>query len=204
MAKQVPSQPEALSVYAALLRAREEFAPVVKDETADVGKYTYKYVELSTLLAAVTPALSKYGLIVVQTVDHTEHGPVLVTRLVHVDSGTEIGSSYPLQPARPNDPQALGGAVTYARRYALLCILGVAPEDDDGQKASRPVATRKADKPADYEYDRQVKAALAEVGKATSRDDLNRRFLALPESMRKDKAVNEACKAIARRLGGDA
>ena len=47
-------------------------------------------------------------------------------------------SIYPLAPAKQNDPQALAGCLTYARRYSILCLCGVAPEDDDGQTASAP------------------------------------------------------------------
>jgi hypothetical protein len=63
---------------------------------------------------------------------------VLLTVLVHAETGERIESRYPVRCKDPQDPQKVGGAVTYARRYALLALLGLAPEDDDGALASQP------------------------------------------------------------------
>ncbi len=60
----------------------------------------------------------------------------LVTTLRHV-SGNTIEGMLPLEPAKPRDPQSMGSAITYARRYAYMAILGIAAEDDDGNAASR-------------------------------------------------------------------
>lgn len=200
MAKQ--QQNEQLTVYAALLRAREEFPTIVKDETADVGKYKYKYVELSSVLAAVTPALTKHGLILVQTVDcHAQHGPVLLTRLVHIDSGTDIQSGYPLQPDRPNDPQALGKAVTYARRYSIFAVLGLAPEDDDAQKTDRPARQKQLQKAEETpDEDPSILAAIAKLGGAKSFQFLKERYFSLPEHIRNDPRVVKAKNVQYRKL----
>jgi len=64
-------------------------------------------------------------------------GPRLLTTLVH-KSGEFISSAIPLHPKKPNDPQALGSALTYARRYGLCGIVGiVAGDDDDGNGAQQ-------------------------------------------------------------------
>jgi len=60
--------------------------------------------------------------------------PVLTTRLMH-SSGEWLEGEWPLNPVK-NDPQALGAASTYARRYSLMAALGIATEDDDGETAS--------------------------------------------------------------------
>jgi hypothetical protein len=208
MAKATPQSSEPATVYAALLRAREEFQPVVKSETADVGKFTYKYVDLGTVLAAVTPALTKHGLILVQTVDFLAHNVVLLTRLVHVDSGTDIVSGYPLQPAKPNDPQALGSAITYARRYAILALLGLAPEDDDAQQASKPAhrqpPTTADNRPADHSRDKEEAGALRTLGQAKTLAELRQLWSGLPQHLREDSVVIRGKDALKKKLGKEA
>jgi hypothetical protein len=71
---------------------------------------------------------------------------VLVTRLIH-ESGEWLGSRYPVHPVKA-DPQGEGSALTYARRYALMALVGIAPEDDDGNAANaaanKPVSAEQA------------------------------------------------------------
>lgn len=81
------------------------------------------------------PALAKCDLAAFQGGDFVGDRPVLVTRLVH-KSGQWIESVLPLYCARPNDPQALGSAITYCKRYGLAAALGVVTEDDDGESAT--------------------------------------------------------------------
>ena len=57
------------TIYASLALAREEFPPVHKNKVADTGKYKYAYADLQTVLEAVTPALRKQGLEIIQTVE---------------------------------------------------------------------------------------------------------------------------------------
>jgi len=66
---------------------------------------------------------------------HESGAPVLVTRIIHT-SGEHIEGEFPLVCKDPNDPQKLGSAVTYARRYALSAALGITADDDDGQAAA--------------------------------------------------------------------
>ena len=79
---------------------------------------------------------------------------VLITTLIHT-SGQWISGEYWLNPAKPNDPQALGSATTYARRYALSALVGVcSEEDDDGNAATQ--ATK-------HEPKKEVPASNGEV-----------------------------------------
>jgi hypothetical protein len=64
--------------------------------------------------------------------------PVVVTTIYHAGTGDCIYGSYPLVSMDKNDPQKLGGSLTYARRYALLALLGIATEDDDAASATKP------------------------------------------------------------------
>ena len=89
-----------------------------------------KYAGINEVLTVVLPTLTECGLCFVQFPD----GEALTTRLMHV-SGEWLQASYALNPVQ-NTPQACGSALTYARRYALLSVLGLGTDDDDGQAAS--------------------------------------------------------------------
>lgn len=98
-----------------------------------------KYADLGSAIDASEDALSEQGLVVSQIVEMADANTgVLTTVLIH-ESGEFIGGSYPLNPVK-NDPQGIGSAITYARRYALMSILGMAAEDDDGNTGSGRVA----------------------------------------------------------------
>jgi hypothetical protein len=91
-----------------------------------------KYATLAAIVEAVAPALHKAGLAVVQLVT----GPGRVKTVLCHTSGQYISAEVELPPVK-GDPQAAGSAITYARRYALPAILGIATdEDDDGNAAS--------------------------------------------------------------------
>lgn len=113
-----------------------------------------KYADLSAVLDAVRPALTKHGLSVTQTTKLCDGQLVLTTTLHHL-SGESIASEYPLPIGKP---QEMGSALTYARRYCLSAICCIAADDDDdataaesaGQKAVKPSPVRpaKIDPPA--------------------------------------------------------
>lgn len=138
---------------AAIVAAYAELGHVTKDGTGNYGKHT----TISGVLDAAKPILAKHGLAVVQTFDHSEPGFVTVnTTLIHTSGESMDGGG--LRMPAPNDPQKVGGAISYARRYALMTFLGLAAEDDDGQTASdairqenepHPLSERVADVMAD-------------------------------------------------------
>jgi hypothetical protein len=92
-----------------------------------------KYADLASVWDAVREPLTSNGLAVIQSIDCDEHGTVLVTKLAHA-SGQWIDSKVRVKPVK-DDPQGIGSAITYMRRYALQAIVGVSPEDDDGEGA---------------------------------------------------------------------
>jgi len=93
-----------------------------------------KYADLAGIRDTVTPVLSKHGLSIIQFTEVTNVGFCLVTMMLH-ESGQSISGRYPL-PELLEKPQAMGSAVTYARRYALSAMCGIsAEEDDDGEAA---------------------------------------------------------------------
>lgn len=113
---------------------------VTKDAKNPHFKNTY--ISLGKLLDAVVPVLTEKGLVLVQTPGGFNGTPSLKTAIIDVETGETLEGECPLMLERDN-PQGLGSAITYLRRYALMSMLGlVADEDDDGQKAS-PVRDRK-------------------------------------------------------------
>jgi hypothetical protein len=91
-----------------------------------------KYASLANILDTIQKPLSECGLAFAQLPDDD----ALTTILIHSESGEWIESSYKMPVAKQNDPQAMGSAITYARRYALGAILGLnIDDDDDGEKA---------------------------------------------------------------------
>lgn len=120
------------SLAQALANFQAELPKVGKDKTADAGSYKYKYTDLATLTHTVLPVLVKHGLTFVTYPRMTENGYELVGRLMHV-SGEMIEGALPIY---GRQPQEIGSALSYARRYLLSAMTGISSEDDDdGQRA---------------------------------------------------------------------
>lgn len=119
------------NIYAALAKAQAEMEPALKK--ADNPHFRKKYADLGAVQDACLPALRKHGFAVFQPVGRDDHGSFVRTVLAH-ESGETLDCLVPLLVGK-NDMQGLGSAITYARRYGLLCMSGVAPEDDDGHAA---------------------------------------------------------------------
>lgn len=119
----------------ALSKAQGEIKPAIKSSLNP--HFKNKYADLSEVWDACREPLSKNNLAVIQTMLKDEQGSVcLVTTLAH-GSGQWIKSIYPLACKDQSNPQSWGSSITYARRYTLSSIVGIAPdEDDDGNKAS--------------------------------------------------------------------
>ena len=94
-----------------------------------------KYADLSSVWTACRQALSSNGLAVTQTTEAgTGDAVTVVTTLMH-SSGQWIRGRLTMRPVKA-DPQGIGSCITYIRRYSLAAMVGVAPEDDDGEGAS--------------------------------------------------------------------
>ena len=89
-------------------------------------------------------ALNANGLGLVQITHPCEAGVSVETILVH-ESGQTMSSGILHLPASKQDAQGYGSALTYGRRYSLMALCGIAPEDDDGNRASRPVEIKAKD-----------------------------------------------------------
>lgn len=93
------------------------------------------YATLNSVIETTKEELAKNGLVIIQTNAPVPNGVAIVTTLAHT-SGQWIRGTLTL-PLSKNDPQGIGSAVTYGRRYALMAMVGIAGEDDDGNACSK-------------------------------------------------------------------
>lgn len=135
----------------ALAEVQAHLPMIAKTETAtvrsDKGSYSYSYANLAQVSHAILPLLGKAGLAwITKPTLNAEGKMVLSYRLLHVSGESEAGE-YPLPTT--GTPQQIGSAITYARRYTLCSVTGVAPEqdDDDAASASMPSARPGGSKP---------------------------------------------------------
>lgn len=143
-APKFPLQSDSLNeLTAALAKAQGAMKPAVKD--ANNPHFDSDYSTLAAVWDACRDPLSSNGLAVTQTTQTDAGGKLqLLTKLLHV-SGQWIAGLYPILAERPT-PQSTASGMTYARRNALMGIVGIAPdskEDDDGNSANE---TRNANK----------------------------------------------------------
>ena len=133
------------SLAAALAELQQHLPDIPKTQTAEIVKdgrpqYTYKYADLADVSAALLPVMAALGLSWTcrpTLMPGTSALIVLHYRLEHAPSGENLEGFYPL-PAS-GSPQQIGSAITYARRYSLCAVTGLAPhgDDDDGAAAEK-------------------------------------------------------------------
>ncbi len=99
----------------------------------DTKAFNYKYAQLDQVIDETRSILCKNGLAIIQAPFNDGSVVGIKTTLIH-DSGECIESSFGSTPMK-SDPQSIGSLITYYRRYSWLALLGLAPEDDDGQSA---------------------------------------------------------------------
>lgn len=129
-----------------VVAALAEMPTIPRTRTAHVptksgGSYSYSYADLANIVETVRPILAAHGLAVIQQpCQGAEGGMALLTTLLHT-SGDTISSVMPLGGVR--EAQATGSILTYARRYALVALLGLATEDDDDAQHADPAPPAK-------------------------------------------------------------
>lgn len=130
----------------ALAAAQGEMTAASKDATNP--HFKSRYATLASVWDAIRGPLSRNGLSVSQVLETPETGPGVIVRtlLIHA-SGQSIASRYVMPIAEKLTPQAMGSAITYARRYALSAIVGIAPDDDDDGNSASVAPTRQAPPP---------------------------------------------------------
>ena len=122
-----------LNIYERLAMVRGMVSGVKK--TAKNPFFKSTYADLNSVMDTLAPALIECNLIYVQYVDVCDGVDVLVTEIVNISNPVEkVISNTHLMVAAP-DMQKFGGAITYARRYALVSMFGLEAIDDDGNVA---------------------------------------------------------------------
>ncbi|NKX40851.1 ERF family protein [Rhodobacteraceae bacterium R_SAG2] len=122
------------SIASALSAAQMEMGKALKQ--ANNPHFRSKYADLGNVMDACLPALNKNGIAVVQPTTDDDTGRYVKTILIHGETGETLECRVPLIVSK-NDMQGYGSAVTYARRYGLMAMAGIAPEDDDGNAAAK-------------------------------------------------------------------
>jgi hypothetical protein len=159
----------------ALSKAQGEMKNPPKDSINP--HFKSKYADLATVRDTVMPVLTRHGLSVLQLPCECDGHPALTTILLH-DSGEWVETTIMLH--GKTDPQGIGSALTYMRRYTLQALAGVAAdEDDDGNAASRPTPQQqqqsRQQKPAAVKDNPQLRAKHTQAfAQAKSREDCDR------------------------------
>ena len=127
------------NIATALVKAQQAFGPALKSSTNP--HFRSRYADLSACVEAVIEGLNGAGIALVQRTSEDTTGVTVETVFIH-ESGEMLECGKLHVPAAKQDPQGYGSALTYARRYSLMAACGIAPEDDDGNAATRkPTAT---------------------------------------------------------------
>lgn len=130
-----------------------------------------KYADLSSIRDAVVPVLAKHGIALVQSIETHEGLSVVVTKLL---KGTEeiVSSGCPIITDR-NGPQAFGSALTYARRYSMSAIVGIASEEDDDAELA-----------VEHKPQKSVEDVVVSVLKKGEKSKIKQRSLAIAQELR--------------------
>lgn len=147
----------------ALHKAQGSIKTAIKD--ANNPFFKSKYADLGAIWDACRDALQSAGLSISQVPNADDDGkPVLDTILMHT-SGQWISGKYPITPIK-NDPQGVGSAITYARRYALQAIVGICADVDDDGEAALGRGTAKKQTSTGEAYTKQPKWTPEQVKEA--------------------------------------
>jgi hypothetical protein len=143
---------------AELINPEKSLTAIIRTGRLGEGERSFRYAPLSSGLDIVRKTLGQHEIATLQTtaIDQTAGMVHLTTTLAHA-SGEWIASDWPVCPiAETANPQRMGAALTYARRYALFTLVGIAGEDDldapdlcDGPTSLSPSAVDRSFKPRD-------------------------------------------------------
>lgn len=167
----------------------QKAAPSI-DKSADNPFFKSKYADLPAIWQAIKPLLSDNGLLISHTMESTESGEIIRTKIYHVESGEFIESSSKITLSKTT-AQEYGSYITYMRRYAVSAMLGLVTDEDDdgnnGNKASQPQKPKEEPKKP-WE---QIRAneIVAAIKKHTNPAALEKMWIANEEDLIK---INEA------------
>jgi hypothetical protein len=185
-------------IATALAKAQTNMGKALKQ--ANNPHFRSKYADLGNVMDACLPALNEAGIALIQPTGEDEHGRYVETILIHGESGESLTCRVPLIVSK-NDMQGYGSAVTYARRYGLMAMAGIAPEDDDGHAASKapPKQEQRQQKPQETDAE-AIERAKEYLSEADSLDDLKERWGRIPKPVQASADVIAAKDAAKERL----
>lgn len=169
------------SLHVAFCAAQASFGEVVKSTKGARGKYA----PLDAVLGAIVPALNNHGLVLSQPTKIDGDALIVETRIIHAATGECMSCVYPVaQLGKPH--QETGAALSYAKRYSVLSLCGVAPENEDdddnrtqsnstGNKQAYQAPIKPAEKPVvktPPTIEERLSACKAYLSKSVDRDDL--------------------------------
>ena len=190
-------------IAAALVKAQRAFGPALK--TSSNPHFKSRYADLAACVEAVMDGLNANGIAMVQQTHECESGVIVETVFVH-ESGETFSAGKLHVPAVKHDAQGYGSALTYARRYSLMAACGIAPEDDDGNAASKRTPAAPAVVPGYQEFEAETLPAMRDAAMQGS-EALAAAFQALPKSAHKAafwQAQGPALKKAAKTADGGA
>lgn len=134
---------EYIKIAKALLVAQ----PLIDTALKGVEGHFGKYADLAEVINAIKKPFNDAGILLLQSVDIATdscgaNSPILITALIHAETGQYFSSNTPILCAKQNDPPAFGSGLTYAKRYGLQALGVVPSEDDDGKLAAREAAKK--------------------------------------------------------------
>ena len=124
-----------MSIYKKLFEAKKEIGKISKDSKNPFFKSNY--LSLNGLIEAVETVLEKHDLLLLQPIMENKIRSIIVD--TNNDDGKLDNVFSEMELPNIQDPQKLGSAITYFRRYTLQSLLGLQAEDDDGNSASKPI-----------------------------------------------------------------
>jgi hypothetical protein len=139
------------TIAAALAAAQAAMGRAAK--SANNLHFKSKYADLASVMDACMPALTLNGIAVTQPVKREDGEIVLYTILHHADSDQTLDDGGLPLIVNKRDMQGLGSALTYARRYGLMAMAGIAADDDDGNAAAAAAPKEQAKPPAKISAD---------------------------------------------------
>jgi hypothetical protein len=143
-------------LYKKLAALKTEVGAISKDSKNPF--FNSKYFDVNALLAEVEPLLQKHELLLLQPIS----GGVVASLIIDPDTEAKVSSEIELPHIA--DPQKLGSAITYYRRYTLQSLLGLQAEDDDANAATKAKPTKKGPSP--------LEIAVAEIESCNTIADL--------------------------------
>ena len=159
-------------IATALVKAQKAFGPALKTSTNP--HFKSRYADLSACVEAVIEGLNANGIALVQQLSECNDGVIVETIFLH-ESGETFNCGKLHIPAVKHDAQGYGSALTYARRYSLMSACGIAPEDDDGNSASKTSNVTKVIKKPEIN-EGQMQDHLSAIDACSSEDELRRAF----------------------------